>query len=291
MIVRPKEFINFAMEIKTKHHMSSWTIEGLLENIGLRKAPIYGVAFSGGGARGFSHAGVMMALEKFGIKPAVLSGVSSGSIAAVLYGSGLTPKEIMDCFNQYTKFTEFTEWAIPKEGFMRLNRFGKILDSWLTVKNLEDLTIPTIVCATDIENAKSIGWSKGEIVERVLASCSIPIVFTPIKIDGINYVDGGVLRNLPAWAIRKYCTVLIGSNCNPVNHRFKYKNSIIDVALRSYQLMQKSNASADLNLCDIVIQSDVLSEYKTFDVAHMKRILVHGYDASCRAIEAYLSNQ
>ena len=60
------------------------SIDGLLEFAGLRKIPKYGVAFAGGGARGFAHIGVISAMEQFGIRPQILSGVSAGSIAAVL---------------------------------------------------------------------------------------------------------------------------------------------------------------------------------------------------------------
>lgn len=269
--------------------MSTWNIDGLLENIGLRRPSSYGVAFSGGGARGFAHIGAMMAFEKFGINPSIISGVSAGSIAAVLYAAGLTPKEIIECFSQYSRLADFTEWTLPKEGFLRLDKFGKTLDSWLPVKNLEDLNMPTVICATDFENGKVKGWAKGKIVERVLASCSIPIVFTPVKIEGVKYVDGGVLRNLPAWAIRKYCDTLIGCNCNPLDKKFKYKSSLIEVAIRSYQLMSKANAPQDLRLCDIVIQSDSLSEYKTFGIKQMKKILLCGYDSACHALEQALN--
>ena len=265
--------------------MALWSIDEILTNVGLRKQQTFGVAFSGGGARGFAHIGVMMALREFGIKPDVISGVSAGSIAAVLYAAGLTPLDIMDCFSQHGKFSDFTEFSLPKEGFFRLTKFAKILETWLPVKNLEELSIPTLVCATDFENSKAKAWAKGEIVPRVIASCSIPIVFTPKKIDGINYVDGGVLRNLPAWAIRNYCTTLIGSNCNPVDRKFKYKNSIIDVAMRSYHLMSKANAALDIKLCDIVIQTNGLQNVKTFGLSAMKNVVNRGYDAACRAFE------
>lgn len=266
--------------------MTTWSLEGLLENIGIKKAVSYGIAFSGGGARGFAHIGVIMALEKFGIKPAVTSGVSAGSIAAVLYAAGLSPREIIECFSQYDKFSDFTEWCVPREGFFKLNKFAKILDSWLPVKYLEELSIPTVVCATDFQNGKTIGWFKGSIVERVVASCSIPIVFPPVIIDGIGYVDGGVLRNLPAWAIRKHCHTLIGSNCNPLDKKFRYNGSIIDIALRSYHLATKANVPQDIKLCDIVIQSEGLSSFKTFSIKQMKKILMCGYDAACNALEA-----
>lgn len=264
----------------------AWKIEGVLESIGLRTQVKRGIALSGGGARGFVHVGVLMAFERFGKRPDIMSGVSAGSIAAVLYAAGLSPLEIIECFASNPKFGDFTDWALPKSSFLRLNKFEKLLDSWLPVKNMEDLTIPTVICATDFDNGKSVGWAKGEIVPRVLASCSIPIIFPPVRINNVHYVDGGVLRNLPAWAIRKHCSVLYGSNCSPLSRHFTYKNSMLDIAMRSYSLMAKSNVIHDLNLCDYVIQAQEASRYKTFDLSSIRRLVTFGYDAACKVLES-----
>lgn len=260
-------------------------IEGLLERIGLIKTPRFGLAMGGGGARGFSHIGVLMAMEQFGIKPGIVSGVSAGAIAASLYAAGLGPDDIIDCFSSSRKFADFSEWSIPKVGFLNLNKFAKLLDSWLPVKNLEECRVPIVICATNIEKGTSVGWSKGEIVPRVIASCSIPIIFNPVKINGYHYVDGGVLRNLPAWAIRNYCTTLIGSNCSPLNRTYSYKQSLFDVALRTYQLMAKSNVLQDINLCDYVICPQHISASKTFELSALKKNITYGYDAACEVLE------
>lgn len=263
-------------------------VEGLMERAGLWKMPHYGVAFGGGGARGFAHIGVLMAMEKFRIHPKILSGVSAGSIAAVLYGAGLTPSDMIECFAAAQKFSDFSEWSVPTSGFFRLDKFGKLLESWLPVKNLEEMKIPTIVCATNLDKGTSVGWCKGEIVPRVMASCSIPIVFRPVKINGTNFVDGGVLRNLPAWAIRDYCKVLIGSNCSPLNREYKYKPSILDIAERTFHLMSKANVLQDINLCDLVIMPEIISRSKTFDLTSLKKNVEIGYDAACFSLEKFL---
>ncbi len=166
--------------------LSNVSIEGILEYAGLRKIPKYGVAFGGGGAKGFAHIGVITAFDRFGIKPEILSGVSAGSIAAVLYGAGLSPHDMIDCFAESQKFADFTEFSVPTSGFFRLDKFGKMLESWLPVRNLEELKIPTVVCATNFDKGTSVGWCKGEIVPRVLASCSIPIIFRPVLINDIH---------------------------------------------------------------------------------------------------------
>lgn len=263
-------------------------VEGLLERLGVVKMTKYGMAMAGGGARGFSHIGVLMAFEQFGIKPGILSGVSAGSIAAAMYGAGLTPQDMIECFSETTKFADYREWSIPKEGFFRLTKFGKMLESWLPVKYLEDMKIPTIICATNLEKGTSVGWGKGEIVPRVLASCSIPVVFTPVRINGFHYVDGGVLRNLPAWAIRDYCRILYGSNCSPLDRRYSYKQSIMDVAIRTYHLMAKANVLQDINLCDYVISPVAISRSKTFDMTNLRKNVRHGYDAACKILEESL---
>lgn len=263
----------------------AWKIEGILERLGIKKEQVVGLALSGGGAKGFSHLGVLKAFEQFGIVPDVMSGVSAGAIAAALYGSGLSIEEIIECFTEASSFGDFTDWAIPKQGFMRLDRFGKLLESWLPVKNLEDMRIPTVICATDFDHGKSVGWGKGEIVPRVIASCSIPIIFHPVSINGVNYVDGGVLRNLPAWAIREYCTTLFGCNCSPMQRSRKKNYTILDVAYRSFHLMMKSNTIQDVKICDYVIEVQNMSSVRTFDLTSLRRNVNQGYDSASRILE------
>ena len=260
--------------------------DGILHRFGFKKNDSIGFALSGGGARGFSHIGVLMAFERFGIKPDIISGVSAGAIAGVLYSAGLRPKDIVKCFTEASKFGDFTEWSLPKEGFLKLDRFGKLLEDWLPVQNLEDLKIPMIVCATDIDHGKSVGWRKGEIIPRLLASCSIPIVFKPMRINGINYVDGGVLHNLPAWAIRRYCATLYGCNCSPLRKSSIGKKTVIDIAYRTFHLMLKANTPQDMRLCDHLIQITDLSGVSTFDLSSLQKGVMSGYETASRLLES-----
>ncbi len=270
-----------------------WKITGIDEIITriIKPADSIGIAFGGGGARGFCHIGVIRAFENFGLSPVVISGVSAGSIAAVMYGSGMSSNEIQECFAGSSKLNHYTSWQIPKKSLMSIEKFGRLIESWLPVKRLEDLKIPTVICATDFDHGKSIGWAKGEILPRVMASCSIPVIFPPQIINGVHYVDGGVLRNLPAWAIRKYCKVLFGSNCSPLNRNFKYKGGITETALRSYQLMTKANTLQDINLCDYMIQPTELTDVGTFEVSRLNEAVEIGYAAASKALENYLTGK
>lgn len=259
-------------------------IDNIVSYLGIKRQKKIGIALGGGGAKGFSHIGVLMAMEEFGLKPQIISGVSAGSIAGVLYASGLSPMDIKECFVESGNFGDFTEWSIPRAGIFKLNKFAKLLDSWLPVKNIEELKIPTIVCATNLSRGTQVGWRKGEIVPRVLASCSVPVIFNPIKIEGEYYVDGGVLHNLPAWAIRKECDVLFGSNCSPLDRKYRYRNSILDIAARAFSLSMKANVIHDMEICDYVIKPLEIGETKLFDLKSLNRNINIGYDATCRIL-------
>ena len=102
-----------------------------------------------------------------------------------------------------------------------MDGFKKFLKKQIKYERIEDLPIPALICATDLDNNRPVAFSEGSIVDCVAASCSIPIVFKPVRINGVTYVDGGVLANLPAWALRDSCKYVIGINCSPVPRRGK----------------------------------------------------------------------
>ena len=137
---------------------------------------------------------------------------------------------------------------------------------------------------SDFDNGCPVEFHTGPIGERMAASCSIPIIFKPIRIDGVNYVDGGVLRNHPAWIIRDKCETLIGINVSPIRHPGK-KLSLIDVALRTYNLMAKSNQAVDMAMCDLSVQPPELSGYKVFDLKNIKAVITSGYIHTRRALK------
>ena len=234
-----------------------------------------GLVLSGGGARGFAHAGALKALEEMGIKPDILAGVSAGSVAAVMYAAGISPEKMLELFLN-ARFSDCCELGIPKDGFFSLDRFRAFLRKNIPYANLEDLPIPVTVGATDLDNGKKLAFTSGRLDEVVAASCSIPIVFKPIKINGTRCVDGGVLHNLPAWTIRDRCKYLIAVNCSPLT-KTTVKNTLIDIAFRSYELMAKTNTVADMELCDIVIRTDEIARYRAFNLKQIEKVFESGY--------------
>ena len=242
-----------------------------------------GVALSGGGARGFAHAGALKAIEEAGLKPDVIAGVSAGAIVAVLYAAGIGPDDMLRLFSERA-FTDFTSLQLGGGGLLGMDKFRNfIIKAIGGDRNLEDLDIPTYIGVTDLDHGCPHEFHTGPVGPRMAASCSIPIVFRPVRIDGTYYVDGGVLRNLPAWTIRDKCDKLIGVNVSPMNLTSK-SNTIMGVALRTYSMMLKANQNEDMAMCDVTVMTPEIPHYSTFNLKMINNVFASGYMHTRRAL-------
>lgn len=248
-----------------------------------------GLALGGGGARGFAHIGVLRALEEMGIKPDVISGTSAGSIIAALYADGYTPQHIIRLFSELD-VKELVDVTIPRNSLLKMDKFIHFIDKRLHSKRIEDLKIPTYIVATDFDNGKSVAFDKGDLAIRIAASCSIPIVFPPIAIDGIHYVDGGVMRNLPVTPIRDLCDVVIGINVSPMQHE-QYENNLLSITNRAYNFLSCGNVFPDIALCDILIENEDISGYNVFDIDEQEKIEELGYQKAIEVLNNLTEQQ
>ena len=259
----------------------------MLEQI-LKKYKL-GLALSGGGARGLAHIGVLKLLDECGMRPDIISGTSAGALMGVLYADGYKPDEIMSLYNG-REFSKFVSMQIPKMGLFDSDKFHKYIKKIVRAKDLKDLQIPVIVMATDLDSGKARAFNEGSIPDIVTASCSVPIIFNPVKIDGIHYVDGGLFHNFPVSIIRDECDALIGSNVSPVVPD-KYKKTLVGIAERSYHYLFKANTEKDREKCDILIETDKFSDYNLFDIKKVDTIVRIGYEAAQEAFDNFLDNK
>ena len=234
-----------------------------------------GIALSGGGIKGLCHAGVLKALEEQGIRPDILSGVSSGAVVGALYADGYSPDEIAKLFEDIS-FRRMTKLQIPDGGFFKIDAFQRFLSKNLRAKTFEELKIPLRVVATNLDKGSSVVFSSGKLLEPVVASCSVPVLFSPKIIDGVRYVDGGVFKNFPVSTIRNQCEKVIGINASPMVAD-DYKPTIMNVAARSYHFMFKANIIHDKELCDLLIEPIDMGNYETFGVDKGREIFELGY--------------
>ena len=248
-----------------------------------------GLALSGGGAKGFAHLGVFKLLEESGLKPDIISGTSAGSLMGVLFADGYSADEIKNMFIG-REFSEFAQLQIPKSGLFNYDRFQEFLKRHLRSKRIEDLPIPTVIVAIDLDRGCSHEYRSGPIVEAVTASCCMPIVFSPVLINGVHYVDGGLFRNFPVSTIRDECEYVIGVNVSPLIPQ-RYKQTLLHIAERTYHYVFKANAIEDRELCDILIEAKEVGLYKTFDLENINLISEIGYEAAVKAFQKVIQEK
>lgn len=229
-----------------------------------------GYALSGGFIKGFAHLGIMQALHEHGIKPEILSGVSAGALAAVFYADGKEPFHIVELFEHHS-FKELTTFSINKQGLLKLDSFIDFLNSNLESKMIEELKIPTIITATDLDHGRIVSFKKGKIAERLAASCCMPILFAPIRINNTYYVDGGILMNLPVSPIRKECEKVIALNVDPLVAD-EYSKNVVSIALRAYHFIFQANTLPQKGIADLLIESYGLEEYSNRELERAEEI-------------------
>ena len=235
-----------------------------------------GLALGGGGVRGLAHAGAIKAMHEAGLKPDIVAGVSAGSVVAVMYAAGVSPDDMIRLFLD-KKVTDFAEIGLGKGGILKIEKFtAHIMEALGGYTRLEDLPIPVRIGCTNLDDACPAYFDHGPIEPIVRASCSIPIAFKPVEIDGSTYVDGGVLRNLPAWTIRDDCERLIGINVSPVL-KHEHPSSLLDIAMRTYHMMAKANQDQDMQLCDLSIVTKEISHYNAFNLKVVTKVFKSGY--------------
>ena len=242
-----------------------------------------GVAFSGGGAKAAAHCGALQALKEFGIRPDIVAGTSAGSLVAVLYASGFTPAGMIQLFQGMAFFKDIVSPGLPRGGLFDSKPLVEHLRKHIPYAKLEDLPIPVCVVASDLEHGRTKVFTKGEIAPRVVASCSIPVIFNPMLIGGVHYVDGGAFQNLPVPAIRSKCEKVIAFNLNHITAD-KYHGTVAAVAYRSFSMMFMSNTIADARQADIFVDLDTEGATAT-DMSKIEELFFRGYASTVKALE------
>lgn len=247
----------------------------VITNNGINRKYQIGYALSGGFIKGFAHLGVMQALLEHDIKPDIISGVSAGALAGVFYADGNEPHRVLDYFSGH-KFQDLTKLVIPKKGLFELSEFIEFLQTNLKAKNLEELQIPMIITATDLDHGRMVHFHRGSIAERVAASCCMPIMFAPVKIEETHYVDGGLMMNLPVSTIRRICDKVVAINVSPIMAK-EYKMNIVGIAMRSFHFMFRANTFPEREKCDLLIEPYNLYGYGNTELEKAEEIFEQGY--------------
>jgi NTE family protein len=242
----------------------------------------FGIALSGGGARGILHIGVLEALRKYGIHPEIISGTSMGALVGVLYASGMEPLKILEVVKS-SKLLHMIQWKLPTNGLLDLKKLIPSLRKYIPVDDFSSLKKPFYCAVTNLNSGLAEIKSSGKLYQWVLASASIPVIFEPQMIDGKTYVDGGLFENLPVNCIRDQCSYLIGVHVNR-NDPEENITGVKFIAERAFRLVFAKHMDESIALCDFIIDPSQTRLYNTFDFGKADEIFKIGFEETERQI-------
>jgi NTE family protein len=168
------------------------------------KTPKIGLALGSGGARGWSHVGALLELNRLGLRPCCVAGTSIGSIAGALYASGRIEiaEEMARGLNWAETAKLFMELNFQRSGLLTGRNFIRLLKDIIPARTFADLALPLATVATVLEDESEIVFREGDLFDAIRASIGIPGMFTPLPFKNRSLVDGGLKNPLPVSVCR-----------------------------------------------------------------------------------------
>lgn len=262
------------------------------------------LVLGGGGARGAAHIGVLEVLERERIPVDCVVGTSMGGLVAGSYAAGLSPQSMRDklatadwtdMFLDVADYSQLsyrkkkvsrrylagTELGLTKRG-MQIQPgvvagekiklfFNQLVDADLGEREIQELTLPLAIVATDIGTGERVVFRNGSLTQAMRASMSVPGLMAPVEHQNRKLVDGGLVDNLPIEVARDLCkadrviAVNVGSPLKPPES----VGSLLSVTAQMIGILTKQNVErslASLTGSDIYIAPE-LGDIKASDFA------------------------
>lgn len=277
--------------------------------------PIVAVALSGGGARGLAQIGILKALEEAGVVPDIIVGTSMGSIVGGLYASGysLIDLDSIAVNTRWDKLISLSKEVERRELFidqkvtedkavfaLRLDGLKPILPTAINdgqklsnhlnlltfqaplhVKNsFDELKIKYRAVCTDLITGNQVVISQGSLSQAMRASSSVSFFLTPVRMDSLLLVDGGLVANIPMRiASEEGGTYLIAVNTTSPLNEEKDLNLPWNVADQIVSIPMKLLDERQLNYADAIISPE-LKGFTANNFSYIDSLIDAGYSAA-----------
>ena len=245
-----------------------------------RRSRRVGIALGGGSIHGIAHLGVLNAFAEKGLKFQFIAGTSAGAIVGVLAAAQL-PLGQIELIARRIEWPGMLNLSWSGKGLMQNAKLRSSIDTALEDRRLEQLPIRFGAIATDVATGERVIIRNGPAGAAVSASCSIPVIFEPVKIDGRHLVDGGLTEPVPVIAVREMgAEVVIGVDVafRPSEEPFQ---GLTGVAFQTMHIMGNALINEQIRRADVAIRMN-LHQLVGKDNSHDQLIAV-GYAAAMRA--------
>lgn len=175
---------------------------------GEQAPPEVAFVLGGGGVLGAHEVGMLQALLAAGIFPDLVVGTSVGAINGAVIATDPTPKAVAHLVDLWvgigerdvfggSLLTRIGTIARTKTHLHSNDSLRELLLRYLPVPRIEDLTVPFQCVAASVERASAHWFTRGPLVEAVLASAAVPGLLPPVEIGGEHFLDGGLVNSIP----------------------------------------------------------------------------------------------
>lgn len=217
-----------------------------------------GLALSGGVGYCMAHIGVFQALERAGLRPDIMAGTSGGALIGALYASGIKPDRLEE-IAKGIKWTSLMGLGMILKGLASSKPIEDLVNELLgRDRRFADLSIPMMVTAVDLISEEKVVFPEKDsdtVALPVRASCSLPMVFTPVKHGEKLLVDGGMLVQLPTLELKeKGADFVIGVTF--LRNR-TVPGNIFEVTLRTLSIANKDRLERQRQAADLLIECNV----------------------------------
>jgi NTE family protein len=257
-----------------------------------------GLVLGVGVAYGFCHIGVLKVIEEEKIPIDVIAGSSIGALIASLWATGRSSSEIMAIskeFRQPKSIWSMVDLTFPLLGFIKGNKLYNFLKKYFGDKTFHDVRLPLKIIASDVRRKEPRVFDKGLLRDAIMASCTMPGVFTPFKFKEEMLFDGGIINPLPTEPLFKMgVKKIIAINVTPSREdilrqydklkeelksglpdalkkknwlslgeyvRRIFRNNILEIIFSSVEILQSEVAKNEGRLADIVLHPDTSGLY------------------------------
>ncbi|PNR94921.1 patatin-like phospholipase family protein [Petrotoga olearia] len=202
----------------------------------------YGIALGSGGARGAAHIALIDELKEREAKIEVVTGSSVGALVGAFYAlnpdvdlfqifKDLTVKKKKALDSQFrtlnNRITNFPKMVAGKS-FLKNDFVYDIYKQLYGRKRFSDCKIQLGIVSYDLESGEEVEITEGYIIDSVMASSSVPGVFPPLRLGGMNLLDGGILTPIPVNLAKQLgADYVIASDLNgELKNDFKFNDGL-----------------------------------------------------------------
>jgi len=219
--------------------------------------PKIGIALGGGAVKGFTHIGVLKALEAAGLAPDVVSGTSAGSLVGALYASGMSGFALQE-ESFIMEEAQFRDLTFGGGGLVKGEKLQDFVNQMVGNRPFEKLPKPFAAVAAELNTGNRTVFRLGNVGQAVRASCSIPGVFQPAVIAGKRYVDGGVVSPVPVDAARELgADIVIAVDISAKAQYGKSAEGMASIMNQAVIIMGQKLGELELARADIVVRPKV----------------------------------